>query len=169
MATCWISVLNSSPVQERRNAVLCCERFILVDNASVVSCNNSIPWCCYLKKSLEDGFPPAGLQVVLTYVHKTIVSQVVCGLNGMRQTALITACYEHRGDFVMQWYVCYCLGGAFPWLTYFTNICHFWILVHLYRYCIVVLYWPTVGKCVASQSNHPCSRNTTVIPFSWLI
>lgn len=53
---------------------------------------------------------PSGLM----YVHKTIVGQVVCGLNGMRQTALITVCCEDKGDSVMQWYVCCCLGGAFP-------------------------------------------------------
>jgi len=43
----------------------------------------------------------------LICVHKTIVSQVVCGLNGMRQTALITVCCDVNGDFVMQWHVFY--------------------------------------------------------------
>jgi hypothetical protein len=46
----------------------------------------------------------------LTCVHKSIVSQVVCGLSGVRQTTLISACCEDEGDFVTWWHVSYCFG-----------------------------------------------------------
>jgi hypothetical protein len=75
----------------------------------------------------------------LSCVHKTVVSQVVCALNGMRQTALITACCEDEGDFVTQWHGPYCLG-----VVCCTDICHLWILSALVQ---ILPACPVLANC----------------------
>jgi len=171
MTMYWISVFNSSPVHERRNVVLCCEHLYLWTISVLYLITTWFLDAGTWRKAWRivfffSSWSPGGL----TCVHKTIISQVVCGLNDMRQTALFTVCCEDEGDFfntvahvLLSWGVhSHDLHISQISVTY-----GYWL--HLYRFCPLVLYWSTVSKCDASQSKDPCCRNATVIPFSWLV
>jgi len=66
MPCAGLSLLHSSPLCEKRE---CGFEFYVVnlwtlESVGIMSWTNLTFGCCYLKKSLEDSFSPASLQVV---------------------------------------------------------------------------------------------------------